>query len=50
MKTLYRGKIFTFTNKATLANLQGLVPDSLFVNDERFIFYGMAQSSLNLAR
>lgn len=38
MKTLYRGKIFTFTNKATLANLQGVVPDSLFVNDERFIF------------
>lgn len=38
MKTLYRGKIFTFTNKASLQNIQGVIPDSLFVDDEKFTF------------
>lgn len=38
MKTLYRGKIFTFTNKANLQNLQGVIPDALFIDDEKFTF------------
>ena len=38
MKTLYRGKIFTFNQSANLQNLQGVIPDALFVNDERFTF------------
>ena len=38
MKTFYRGKIFTFNHSATLANIQGLVPDSLFVDEEHFTF------------
>ena len=38
MKTLYRGKIFTFNAQANLQNLQGVIPNSLFVDDEKFTF------------
>lgn len=38
MKTLYRGKIFTFNQQANLQNLQGVIPNALFVNDDRFTF------------
>ncbi|MBP9743092.1 MAG: guanine deaminase [Burkholderiales bacterium] len=38
MSTLYRGKIFTFTNKANLQNLQGTIPNALFVDDDKFKF------------
>lgn len=38
MKTFYRGKIFTFNHTATLANLQGVIPDSLFADEDQFTF------------
>ncbi len=38
MKTFYRGKIFTFNKNATLSNLQGVIPNSLFVDDDKFTF------------
>ena len=36
MKTLYRGKIFTFTNQANLQNIQGVIPNALFIDDDKF--------------
>lgn len=38
MRTVYRGKIFTFNQSATLSNLQGVIPGNLFVDDEKFTF------------
>ena len=38
MKTLYRGKIFTFNAQANLQNLQGVIPNSLFIDDNKFTF------------
>jgi len=33
-RTIHRGKIFTFKDQATIKNIQGLIPDSLFVNND----------------